>query len=51
MDYNQVISSYYKERTDGKRTDTWTGQMANMLEKKSRLYMKEYVEGQKFNKQ
>lgn len=51
MDYNQIISSYYKERTDGKRTDTWTGQMANMLEKKSRLYMKEYVEGQKFNKQ
>jgi len=50
-DYNEVISSYYKERTGGKRTDTWTGQMANMLEKQTRIYMKEYVEKQKFNKQ
>lgn len=49
--YNNVISSYYKERTGGKRTDTWTEQMANMLEKQSRMYMKNYVEGQKFNKQ
>lgn len=49
--YNNVISNYYKERTAGKRTDTWTGQMANMLEKKSRMYMKKYVEEQKFNKQ
>lgn len=49
--YNKVISSYYKERTGGKRTDTWTEQMANMLEKQSRMYMKNYVEGQKFNKQ
>ncbi|MCM3603601.1 oxygen-insensitive NADPH nitroreductase [Robertmurraya korlensis] len=49
--YNNVISSYYKERTGGKRTDTWTEQMANMLEKKSRMYMKNYVEAQKFNKQ
>jgi FMN reductase (NADPH) len=50
-DYNNIISRYYKERTGGKRTDTWTAQMANMLEKKSRMYMKDYVEGQKFNKQ
>lgn len=49
-DYNNIISSYYKERTGGKRTDTWTAQMANMLEKKSRMYMKDYVEGQKFSK-
>ncbi|WP_066059355.1 oxygen-insensitive NADPH nitroreductase [Robertmurraya korlensis] len=50
-DYNNLISRYYKERTGGKRTDTWTAQMANMLEKKSRMYMKDYVEGQKLNKQ
>jgi FMN reductase (NADPH) len=50
-EYNQVISSYYEERTGGKRTDTWTEQMATMLEKKSRMYMKDYVQGQKFNKQ
>lgn len=49
--YNHLISNYYEERTAGKRTDTWTGQMADMLEKKSRMYMKKYVEGQKLNKQ
>ncbi len=49
--YNNVISNYYMERTAGKRKDTWTEQMANMLEKKSRMYMKNYVQGQKFNKQ
>lgn len=49
--YNNVISNYYMERTAGKRTDTWTEQMANMLEKKSRMYMKNYVQRQKFNKQ
>ncbi|MEK3989036.1 oxygen-insensitive NADPH nitroreductase [Robertmurraya sp. FSL R5-0851] len=49
--YNNVISNYYMERTAGKRTDTWTEQMAKMLEKKSRMYMKDYVQGQKFNKQ
>ncbi|SHT16182.1 nitroreductase [Mycobacteroides abscessus subsp. abscessus] len=49
--YNNVISNYYMERTAGKRTDTWTEQMAKMLEKKSRMYMKDYVQRQKFNKQ
>ncbi len=49
-DYNGTISDYYEHRTNGKRKDTWTGQMAGMLEKKSRLYMKDYVEKQGFKK-
>lgn len=48
--YNETISDYYEQRTNGKRKDTWTGQMAGMLEKKSRLYMKDYVEKQGFKK-
>lgn len=47
--YNDVISSYYEARTKGKRKDRWTEQMANMLEKKSRMYMKEFVQTNKFD--
>ncbi|MFP7295604.1 oxygen-insensitive NADPH nitroreductase [Neobacillus niacini] len=49
QDYNQVISNYYEERTNGKRKDTWTEQMANMLEKQTRMYMKEFVQKNKMN--
>ncbi len=49
-EYNQTISSYYDQRTNGKRKDTWTEQIADMLGKKRRLYMKDYVEGQGFKK-
>lgn len=48
-EYNELIQKYYIERTDGKRSDTWTGQMGQMLERKSRMYMKEFVEGKKMN--
>lgn len=48
-DYNQIISAYYKERSDGKREDTWTGQMGQMLEKKSRMYMKDFVQNRKMD--
>lgn len=47
--YNEVIKQYYIERTAGKRSDTWTEQIGTMLEKKSRMYMKEFVEGKKLN--
>lgn len=49
QDYNQVISNYYVERTSGKRKDTWTEQMANMLEKQTRMYMKEFVQKNKMD--
>ncbi|WP_078378545.1 oxygen-insensitive NADPH nitroreductase [Sutcliffiella halmapala] len=48
--YNQTISDYYQARTSGKRTDTWTGQMANMLKQPKRLGMKEYLENQGLTK-
>lgn len=47
--YNETISAYYKERTGGKREDTWTSQMVNLLNKKARMYMKEFVEKQKMD--
>ncbi len=42
-EYNKVISRYYYERTKGKRDDTWTSQIAGMLEKQSRMYMHDYI--------
>jgi FMN reductase (NADPH) len=42
-EYNELISRYYNERTDGKRTDTWTGQMASMLSNPRRMYMNEFI--------
>lgn len=49
QEYNQVISHYYEQRTGGKRKDTWSEQMANMLEKQTRMYMKEFVQKNKMN--
>ncbi|RFU71227.1 oxygen-insensitive NADPH nitroreductase [Peribacillus saganii] len=48
--YNETISAYYEERTDGARKDTWTGQMVHMIGAKSRMYMKEFVEQRNLNK-
>ncbi|AZB40976.1 oxygen-insensitive NADPH nitroreductase [Bacillus sp. FJAT-42376] len=50
-EYNETVSSYYKERTGGERSDTWTGQMAQMLSHPQRMYMKEFVEKNGLNKQ
>ncbi|MEH7383074.1 oxygen-insensitive NADPH nitroreductase [Bacillus sp. JJ1533] len=49
--YNEIISEYYTNRTNGKRSDTWTRQMANMLENPKRMYMKNFVKKQGFNQQ
>ncbi|MEH7505149.1 oxygen-insensitive NADPH nitroreductase [Neobacillus drentensis] len=49
--YDDLISCYYEERTDGKRKDRWTEQIANMLDKKSRMYMKEFVQRNKLDLQ
>lgn len=48
-DYNELISSYYDQRTNGKRKDTWTEQMAQMLSNPKRQYMKEFIEGKGFS--
>lgn len=47
--YDEIISDYYQERTDGNRSDTWTGQMAQMLEKQTRMYMKDFVQKKGFD--
>jgi FMN reductase (NADPH) len=49
-EYDKTTSDYYRERTGGKREDTWTGQMAMMLGRKSRMYMRKFVERQNLNK-
>ncbi|PLR79666.1 oxygen-insensitive NADPH nitroreductase [Bacillus canaveralius] len=48
-EYNETISAYYEQRTGGRRNDTWTGQIAGMLENQSRMYMKEYVQKSKLD--
>jgi FMN reductase (NADPH) len=47
--YDELISCYYEERTNGKRKDRWTDQIATMLDRKSRMYMKEFVQKNKLN--
>lgn len=43
MQYNETVRSYYENRSSGKRTDTWTRQMAKMLGRKVRLYMRDFL--------
>ncbi|MBS2970937.1 oxygen-insensitive NADPH nitroreductase [Metabacillus sp. KIGAM252] len=49
-EYNETVSAYYNERTDGRRSDTWTGQMAQMLSHPQRMYMKDFVQKKGFDK-
>jgi FMN reductase (NADPH) len=48
-EYDKIISQYYSERTNGQRTDRWTEQIAGMLERKSRMYMKEFIQKNKLD--
>ncbi|RDI48028.1 FMN reductase (NADPH) [Falsibacillus pallidus] len=48
-EYNKEISKYYNQRTNGARSDTWTGQMGKMLSNKTRMYMKDFVQGKGFD--
>ncbi|WLR52650.1 oxygen-insensitive NADPH nitroreductase [Bacillus tianshenii] len=47
--YDRVIKEYYKERTDGKREDSWTDLIMTLLSNNKRKYMKEFIEKQGFN--
>lgn len=49
-EYNQVVSTYYRERTGGKRDDTWTSQIGDMLARHSRMYMKAFVQSKGVDK-
>ncbi|MGG3571648.1 oxygen-insensitive NADPH nitroreductase [Bacillus gobiensis] len=49
-EYDETISSYYRARTDGIRTETWTDQITNRLRHPKRTFMKEFVEEKGFSK-
>jgi FMN reductase (NADPH) len=48
-EYDQLISNYYETRTNGQRKDRWTEQIANMLSKQTRMYMKEFIQRNKLD--
>lgn len=47
-EYDQRISDYYKERTKGKRDETWSDQVVGMLNNKQRLDVDDVVKKQGF---
>lgn len=49
--YDTRVSDYYKERTDGKRSDTWSDQVTNMLSKKTRLDVHDVLKSQGYIQQ
>ncbi|OIJ08541.1 NADPH-dependent oxidoreductase [Anaerobacillus arseniciselenatis] len=46
--YNQVISAYYSERTNGERKDRWTEQITKMLTVEKRKTLKSFLEEKGF---
>ncbi|MFR1723401.1 oxygen-insensitive NADPH nitroreductase [Emergencia timonensis] len=46
--YDEVIRQYYIDRTDGKRDETWSMQMADFVEKPQRPFLKEVLGKQGF---
>ncbi|WP_271401561.1 oxygen-insensitive NADPH nitroreductase [Salinicoccus roseus] len=46
--YDARISAYYKERSGGKRDDSWSDQVIGMLSKKQRLDVDQVLKGQGF---
>lgn len=48
-EYDEITKLYYEERTRGRRKDQWTEQIAHLMEKKQRMYMKDFVEKKGFN--
>lgn len=48
--YDETVSDYYAERTGGRRTETWSEQVANFMSSKQRLEMKNWLQEAGFNK-
>ena len=46
--YDGEISDYYKRRTKGKRSDTWTNQVSDLMDKPQRPHMKAFLDKQGF---
>jgi len=42
-EYDDLISTYYKERTNNKRSNTWTAGIASFLKEKQRPHMKDFL--------
>jgi len=47
-EYDEHISDYYKIRTKGKRSDTWTNQVSSLMSEPQRPHMKDFLEMQGF---
>lgn len=47
-EYDELISSYYHSRTEGKRDAGWTSLMSKKLSKPLRTYMKEFLKNRGF---
>jgi len=47
-EYDEHISDYYKIRTKGKRSDTWTNQVSSLMSEPQRPHMKDFLEKQGF---
>jgi nitroreductase len=46
--YDVEVSAYYKRRTKGKRSDTWTFQVSNLMNHPQRPHMKDFLDKQGF---
>ena len=46
--YDGEISAYYTRRTKGKRSDTWTNQVSDLMDKPQRPHMKAFLDKQGF---
>ncbi|MBI5975045.1 oxygen-insensitive NADPH nitroreductase [Staphylococcus canis] len=49
-DYDQTVSKYYSDRTNGARTETWSEQIAGFMSSKQRLEMLDWLQMSGFNK-
>lgn len=47
-EYDSEISAYYQRRTKGKRSDTWTQQVSNLMDAPQRPHMKDFLDKQGF---
>lgn len=47
-EYDELISNYYKERTNNKRSNTWTEGIATFLKEKQRPHMKDFLHSKGF---
>ncbi|MBZ9688564.1 oxygen-insensitive NADPH nitroreductase [Clostridium estertheticum] len=47
-EYDAQVSAYYKKRTKGKRSDTWTNQVSGLIDKPQRPHMKDFLDKQGF---